>query len=294
MPKTEIRPARAEDREAVLAFCAHTWEWGDYIEYVWEEWLRDAQGALFVATIDNQPVAVSHLHMLSKTDAWLEGMRVDPAYRQHGLAKALDGAMITEAKRRGATNARLITESTNVTAISLIERGFFRKIGAYAQYRAFPEAISTKQQYGLEMPQLATQIDIDDIIDYLNTSNIFPAIGGLYYHSFIAYAITSDLVEAKVQAGQVFILRRWNCLDGLAIAEPNMSRHGSQLSVGYIDGTTESISLIAYSLRQQIAGMGLESVNAYVPDLIMVRDAFVGAGYGWDGHIFYTYERELT
>ncbi len=294
MPKTEIRPARAEDRDAVLAFCAHTWEWGDYIEYVWEEWLHDAQGALFVATIDNQPVGVSHIRMLNKTDVWLEGMRVDPAYRQHGLAKALDVAMITEAKRRGATNARLITESTNDVAISLIERGFFRKIGAYAQYRAFPEAVSTKQQYVLEMPQLATQIDVDDIIDYLNSSNIFPAIGGLYYHSFIAYAITSDLLGAKVQAGQVFILRRWNRLDGLAIAEPHVGRQGSQLSVGYIDGTTESISLIAYSLRQQIVGMGLESVNAYVPDLIMVRDAFVGAGYDWDGHIFNTYERELT
>jgi len=294
MPKTEIRPARAEDREAVLAFCTHTWEWGDYIEYVWDEWLHDPQGVLFVATIDNQPVAVSHLHMLNKTDVWLEGMRIDPAYRQHGLAKALDVAMIAEAKRREATHARLITESTNAAAISLIERGFYRQIGAYAQYRAIPEAVSSKQQYGLEMPQLATQADIDDIIGYLNASNIFPAIGGLYYHSFIAYTITSDLLEAKVQAGQVYVLRRWNRLDGLAIAEPHMGRHGSQLSVGYIDGTTESISLIAYSLRLQIVGMGLESVNAYVPDLIMVRDAFVGAGYEWDGNIFYTYERELT
>ena len=92
----------------------------------------------------------------------------------------------------------------------------------------------------------------------------------------------------------MYVLRRWNRLDGLAIAESHMIRRGSQLSVGYIDGTTESISLIAYALRQQIVGMGLESVNAYVPDLIMVRDAFVGAGYEWDGNIFCTYGRELT
>jgi hypothetical protein len=249
---------------------------------------------LFVATIDNQPVAVSHLRMLNKTDAWLEGIRVDSARRQHGLAKALNVAMMAEAKRRGATNARLIAESTNAAAITLSERGLFRQIGAFALYRAIPEAVSMKQQYGLEIPQLATQDDIDDIIGYLNTSNIFPAIGGLYYHSFIAYTITSDFLEAKVQANQVYVLRRWNRLDGLAIAESHMIRRGSQLSVGYIDGTTESISLIAYALRQQIVGMGLESVNAYVPDLIMVRDAFVGAGYEWDGNIFCTYGRKLT
>src|SRR5437762_11991529 len=148
MPETEIRPARPEDREAVFAFCEQTWEWGDYIEYVWDEWLHDSKGILFVATIDGKPVAVSHLQMLNETDAWLEGMRVDPAYRQHGLARALDDVMLAEAMRRGATNARLITESTNTIAISLIERGFFRKIGSFALFRA--KARSEERRVGKE------------------------------------------------------------------------------------------------------------------------------------------------
>src|SRR3989440_12799110 len=101
MPETEIRPARPEDREAVLAFCEQTWEWGDYIEYVWDEWLHDSKGILFVATIDGKFVAGSHLQMLNETDAWLEWMRVDPAYLQHGLAKVLDDVMLSEASRRG-------------------------------------------------------------------------------------------------------------------------------------------------------------------------------------------------
>ena len=294
MPEIEIRPARPEDREAVLAFCRQTWEWGDYIEYVWDEWLHDPKGIMFVATADGKPVAVSHLQMLNETDAWLEGIRVDPANRQHGLARALDDTMLAEAMKRGATNARLITESTNTIAISLIEQGFFRKIGSFAQFRAKAEAVPASRLYGLDAPQLATQADIDDIIDYINVSNIFPAVGGLYYHRFTAYRITSNLLEAKLRAQQVYILRRWNRLDGLAIAEPQQSLHGSQLSIGYIDGTTESISLIAYALRRQLTGMGIESINAYVPDLIMVRDAFVGAGYEWDNKIFNTYERGLT
>ena len=295
MPEIEIRLARAEDREAVLAFCTHTWEWGDYIEYVWEEWLHDPDGALFVAAMDgDKPVAVSHLRMLNRTDAWLEGIRVDPTYRQRGLAKALHIAMMSEAKRRGATNARLITESTNAASISLIERGFFRQVGVYALYNSIPEVATTRQPQGIDIPMLATQADIDDIISYLNTSNIFPAIGGLYYHSFIAYTITGELLEAKIRSGQVYVLRRWNRLDGLAIAEPQLGRQGSQLSIGYIDGTTESISLIAFALRQQLTSMNLVSTNAYVPDLIMVRDAFVGAGYEWDGKIFYTYEKDLA
>src|SRR2546423_8516716 len=154
MPETEIRPARPEDREAVLAFCRQTWEWGDYIEYVWDEWLHDPQGLLFVTTFNGQPIAVSHLKMLNQTDAWLEGMRVDPAYRQHGLAKALDGAMLAEAMKRGATNVRLITEAANTIAISLIERGFFRKNGSFALFRAQAETGPHKRQYWLETAQL--------------------------------------------------------------------------------------------------------------------------------------------
>src|SRR5215472_14516610 len=136
MPDLEIRPARPEDREAVLAFCQQTWDWGDYLEYVWDEWLNNPQGKLFVATIDGQPVGVANVRMLNATEAWFEGMRVAPAFRQHGIASALSNAQFTEASNRGATTFRLITESTNTAAIRLLDRGAFTRVGAYAIYRA--------------------------------------------------------------------------------------------------------------------------------------------------------------
>lgn len=293
MPGVEVRAAQPKDREAVLEFCTHTWEWGDYIEYVWDEWLHDSQGLLLVATLDGQPVGVAHLRMSTEKDAWLEGMRVDPKYRQHGIATALHQVMQAEAMRRGATHVRLLSASDNTASISLTERGGFRRMGAFAPFKAEP-VTTPAGDYGPETPTIATSDDIEDIIDYLNTSNIFPATGGFYYHSFIAYPITETLLEAKVAAQQVYILRRWQRLDGLAIAEPRVSHQGHQLSIGYIDGTTESISLIAYILRTWLIAMGLDNVYAYVPDLMMVRDAFVGAGYEWNNSIFYTYEKALT
>jgi ribosomal protein S18 acetylase RimI-like enzyme len=292
MPQIDIRPARPEDREAVLAFCTHTWEWGDYIEYVWDEWLHDPQGKLFVATSDGRPVGVAHMRMLNTTESWFEGLRVDPALRQQGIASALYDAQLKEAIRRGATTARLITESTNAGAIRLLERASMHRVGAYAPFRALPVTTPSKREYGLEIPALATAADLDDIINYLNASNNFPAVGGLYYQGFTAYSITSELLTEKVAAQQLYILRRWDRLDGLAIAEPREGHREKHLFVGYIDGTTESISMIAYALRQ-LSDPGLESVSANVPDLMMVRDAFVGAEYEWDGKVFYTYEQSL-
>ena len=294
MPDFEIRPARPEDSQAVLAFCQQTWEWGDYLDYVWDEWLNNPQGKLFVATKDGQPVAVANMRMLNKTEAWFEGMRVDPTFRQHGIASALFDAQLAEARHRGATTARLITESTNDAATRLLERSSMIRIGAYAIYRAGSATIPTKRSYALETPILATPSDLDVIIDYLNNSNIFPAIGGLYFQGFTAYTITKDLLLEKIAAQQLYILRRWDRLDGLVIAEPRSGHQGKHLFIGYIDGTTESISMIAYALRHFLPDLGLESIIAHVPDLMMVRDAFVGAEYEWDGKVFYTYERVLT
>lgn len=294
MENTAIRLARAEDRDAVLAFCVNTWEWGDYIEYVWDEWLHDLQGAMFVATVDEQPVGLAHMRMVSANEAWLEGMRVDPDFRHRGLSRALSEAMMTEAMNRGATTARLATESTNIASITLAEHGHMRRIGSFALHNAEPVTTPSKRQYGMDAPQMATEADLDHIIDFLNASSNFPLTGGMYYHSFIGYAITGALLAQKIAAQQVYILRRWQRLDGLAIAEPRHGRQGAQLSIGYIDGTTESISMIAYALRTRVVEMGLESVNAYVPDLMMIRDAFIGAEYAWNGSVFYTYERGLT
>jgi GNAT superfamily N-acetyltransferase len=294
MPQLEVRRAREEDREAVLAFSSQTWEWGDYIEYVWDEWLHNPQCALFVATMDGQPIGVANIRMLNATEAWLEGMRVDPAFRQHGIASALFEAQITEALRRNALTARLITESTNTAAIPLIERGFMRRVSALAPFHAEPVTTPSKRQYGMDTPTPATAADIDDIIDYLNVSNIFPAVGGLYNQGFTAYSITGELIAKKVAAQQIYILRRWDRLDGLVMVEPRERQGKKHLFVGYIDGTTESISLIAYALRAMLPESGLEKVRANIPDLMMVRDAFVGAEYEENGSVFYTYERSLV
>jgi hypothetical protein len=167
-------------------------------------------------------------------------------------------------------------------------------VAAFAPFKALPQTTPPKRQYALETPQLATLTDIEDIIDYLNVSNTFPAMGGLYHYAFRAYTISDTLLKAKIEAQQVYVLRRWERLDGLAIAEVRDGRQGLQLSIGYIDGTTEAISFIAYALRRKAAEMELDSLYAYVPDLLMIRDAFTGAEYEWDGTVFYTYERGLT
>ena len=297
--QTEVRAAQASDKDTILAFCTNTWDWGDYIDRVWDEWLVDAQGKLFVAVTDGQPTGVAHLRMVNATDAWLEGLRVHPDYRQQGIATSLNMAMLEEAIRRGATTARLVTESTNTGAIHIMDAIRMRRVGAFASFQAQPLMAQTKNrtriEYSPEGTQIATQDDLDEIIDYLNVSNVFPAVGGLYYVGFVAHEITAALLERQIAAQQIYLLRRWSRLDGLAIAEPREDRQGKRLSIGYIDGMTiEAISLVAYDLRRRLTQMSLEGAYVYAPDLVLIRDGLTGIEYEWNGKVFYTYERGLV
>lgn len=295
MAQIEIRPAQAEDRETVFAFCEHTWEWGDYIERVWDEWLNDPQGQLVVATDDGRPVGIAHLRMLNATDAWLEGLRVNPEYRGHGVGTALNLALQEEAMRRGATTVRLVTESDNTASLHIMPHVHMRQIGGFAPFKATPLRTQPTHNDSSERTQLATIDDLDDIIDYLNASNVFPAIGGLYYVGFTAYVISDTLLEAHIAAQHVYLLRRWDRLDGLAIVEPRQEHDGLRLSIGYIDGMTiEAISLIAYDLRRRAVESGAGIIYVYSPDLVLIRDGLAGIEYEWDGHVFYTFERGLV
>src|SRR5579885_1117226 len=298
MSSIAVRPARPEDRDIVLAFCANTWEWGDYIENVWDNWLNDPNGVLLVATVDERPAGISHMLMVSETDAWFEGLRVDPQFRRQGLAKALNNVAVAEAIRRGARYARLAVDTRNSLSIQITEQGDegMRRVGSFTLFSALPlaEDVSGKRSVR-ETTQLATLADMDQIIDYFNASNILPLTGGVYYVNFKAIPITTALLEEKITQQQVYLLRRWERLDGLAIAEVSNDHRGTYLSLGYIDGTViESVSLIAYDLRRRLADMGANRLRAYAPDLLLVRDAFAGTGYTWEDASFYTYERELA
>jgi ribosomal protein S18 acetylase RimI-like enzyme len=293
MSYIEVRRAQAEDREAILAFCASTWEWGDYIEHTWEKWLQDTPGRLFVAVVEQQPVGMVHIQMLTSIDAWLEGLRVDPAFRGQGIARLLMDEAVLEAMQRGAEYIRLLIGSTNTRSIQIVERSFWRQIGSFALYRASSLPIVGRATSQVRT-QLATMDDLDEVIDYLNASNNFPLIGGVYYVGFTGSPITQELLQAKIAKRQVYLLRRWDRLDGLAIAEVSEEQQHVYLSVGYIDGmTVESISLIAYDLRYLLTELEVEQVRIYAPDILLVRDGLNGVEYEWDGAVYYSYERGL-
>ncbi len=110
-----VRDVRQSDRAEVMEFTANTWDFGDYIEYVFDDWLNDPSGRFLVAEDPHSGriAAIDKLSFLSPTEAWFEGLRVNPAFRGRGLGAGFQTYMIGEARKLGARTIRFITNITN-------------------------------------------------------------------------------------------------------------------------------------------------------------------------------------
>ena len=128
----DIRPARPEDRAPILAFSRQTWAWGDYLEYVWDEWLASPEGRLLVGEIDGRPIAVGRGRIVGPGEGWLEGLRVDPSVRRTGIGGAMTTATLGAARELGAEVVRFATRSDAYPIHRIAERLGFVKVASYA------------------------------------------------------------------------------------------------------------------------------------------------------------------
>ncbi len=143
-----LRDAIAADKEPILEFCHQTWDWGDYIEFVWDEWFNDPRGGLRVGELNGRPVGVNKLTMLTPQEGWMEGMRLHPDYRGRGYAHQFMADMVLLAKEKGAQVIRLATGSNNVPIQTVAKRLGLRKVAAFTPYNAESLGIAALQAEG--------------------------------------------------------------------------------------------------------------------------------------------------
>lgn len=294
----EVRRARPEDRDAVLAFCTQTWHDGDYIEEVWDEWVADEHNTLLVGVLDGAPVALEHIRMVGEDEAWLEGMRVDPEYRRRGFARVMLSRGLVAAREMGATVARLLTSSTNVATQRLADRFGMVKVAEMVRYGA--PALKPEEQHeeAADVAPLTTpgEQDFERIWAWLEQSNLAPLNGGLEMTDWHAEALTEPLLRDYLATGQVALLEELETIGALAIALPYRWDETLPwtLETRYIDGLADSIDRLAYALRRRAAEQNCEDVELWLPDTLILRDAMAGAGYEErNDHSQWIYAREL-
>jgi len=115
-----VRQARLDDQDAVAAFTEDTWEGGDYVPQVFPEWVESdgpTQRTL-VADVEGETggdgiAGLVSIVLVSETEAWGQGLRVNPTYRGRGISTAMTYAGFEWARGQGATVMRNMVFSWN-------------------------------------------------------------------------------------------------------------------------------------------------------------------------------------
>ncbi|MGD1995612.1 MAG: AI-2E family transporter [Anaerolineae bacterium] len=263
-----IRTAQPEDRADVEAVCARALT-DDYIPEVWEKWLGDPHGELTVVEQGGKVVAVGKLTRLADEEWWLEGLRVDPAYRRLGVARLVQAHQVQAAQQLGRGTLRLATASYNKPIHRNAARDGFHRVGEFLYCRGEP----------LPGPcplRSLTSDDFDVVWELIEGSPIFRAASGLYEVAWHWLNLTRERLANHLAVGDVWGIDLEERLAAVAILSHHPDK--DRLSVGYLDGEPEGITALAWGLRVLTNQLGCDRLRVRPPLYPPLVEALEAAG----------------
>ena len=236
-----VRPARESDRAPLMSFIKNVWGGHDYIPQVWDEWLADPHGKMFVVEVGGVPVGMNRVQFLEDGSAWFEGVRVHPDFRGRGLATLLGENSMRVARERGVRVFRLTSGSTNKVAHRQIARIRFNPVTKFSVYE--PESTPG----GAGRARRAKIGELDSVAEAMKSSMEYDLGSGVFWDNYTAASLTPEVVRKLVIEGAV-----WR--QGEAVGVTRLGAGGSWEQVCFIGGPpSDAVPLAAFLVGRKRA-----------------------------------------
>ncbi len=276
-----VRSARPADKDPILAFCQNTFSWGDYIADVWDLWLTDTLGRMFVAQVGEQPVGVVHA-ALADGAAWMEGMRVHPDFRQRGVATAMDVAARAFAREHACSRARLVTSVKNIAAQALLARIGYRRVAQFNEW----EGEAAEEDFATM--RVATLADAPALLALWRDSAMRAASASVVPTRHWRWLELNEArLRERIATGEARLSER-----GLALLLAYDEKDWCGLNLHALAGDDATLLALARAARGEAYYRGYPTVGALVADHPGTNAAMERAGYRREGGVF-LYEIEL-
>ncbi len=128
-----IRRAKPEDRAKAVEAEGKATPSLHYLDAVYDAWVADREGELIVGEVDGEVVAVGKYSLIPDGSAWLETLRVDPAFQGRGIGKRFYDRFFELATLQKIPALRMYTNLTNVVSKGLAERYGLRVAGTFQE-----------------------------------------------------------------------------------------------------------------------------------------------------------------
>ncbi len=288
-----VRKAREDDREAVFEFCRHTWSWGDYIPHVWDKWLREPNGKVFVATLDGIPIGIQHITIDKPGEAWLSGARTAPQYRRMGVATAITEKCLEYAKDMGVRVARLVTESDNVAASAAVQKMGFKPIAEFIEMTLEKVLVG---DVGSEVSSWTNLSQSDAIWHYLQSSKTYRRAAGLYTILYHWYSLDMRDMERFIEQGKTITYSGEDgAIEGLILVDDAVSIewHEKSIQTCYIDGDFETVLDMAKFLLSHCKTKDIDKIYGFTCNHKPITDALEKLGFKKPETITIVFEKRL-
>lgn len=292
----KFRHAKQSDKEDVLRFCTNTFEWGDYIEEVWDVWYSDPNGYLMIAEKNEMIAAVSHAYVCpNRNRIWLEGIRVNPDFRRRSIGTELIKKMVQYGKKQGAQEAAGLVSVKNVASQAMMEKNGFVVTSRWIYCNS---STNVHQEPDNGQAKIATLKDKEVMRSYLKQSQIFRAAAENYAHLWRWYHLhlDSDVLHNLIDNRKIIIMTNHDhsIIHGLMIINKN---DNNMFQIGYIDAVdvltlkhliTFVINLAYSELREKKS----ETLQMFVPQTSFLQAAMTDLEINQYGH-FLLYRMEI-
>ena len=247
-----FRKVAQADKDRVLEISSKIWEGHDFIQYVFDEWVKDTDGEFTLGEKDGVVVGFAKYTKHSDLEAWLEGIRVDEKYASQGFGKAITQYHISRAKAEGVEVIRLSSYVGSKESIKIVENLGFKKDGYFTTgWKEFDKAASG--------PSVAKTV-----ISIMSTATAWDLItrGNAYYMSngYISYGwtfrkATYELIDELVKAKCVYGVLREGKVSSVMILTEDSHMDGGQ-NIGFIDGDMASMKELVDFAEQNALKLG--------------------------------------
>ena len=269
------RPAKESDTSDVLNFTRLIWDGEDYIPEAWEEWLADPDGLLAVAEYKGHAVGIGKLSKISSTDWWLEGLRVNPKFEQHGIGTRIHHFLLDHFQKYCHGKLRLATSSERVQVHHLCHRTGFIKIGEFTLFTT--AAFKAKSSGSInQIFSPVTSDEMDDALGQIQTSQTFELSYGLMEIDWQWAPPSIDLFRESLITKD---LSWWRKPTGILILHEETDEN-SNLNIQLIACSLPRVGECLKDIRHLAKLKGIESVNWKAPlhpdlQLVLTEEGYI-------------------
>ncbi|MDG6985363.1 MAG: GNAT family N-acetyltransferase [Nitrososphaerota archaeon] len=232
-----------------MEFLKDVWGGHDYIPAVWDQWVQDSRGKMFVVEADGVPVGMNRMRVVADGSAWLEGARVHPRYRSMGLGSMLGENSMRIAESLGISTFRLTSGSSNHAAHRQIARIRFKEI---ARFSVYEQARNVGRRGGETLLR-----DPAEALRMMKAQREYRLGRGVYWHGWAAAALYPRVVEKLVAESRVARLG-----DALAVVGRGGKGSGTRAEIGFLGGPPAEAAKLAASV---LGRSGAEERIVFVP-----------------------------